>query len=67
MRNEDKVVKLQAVAFPNRTHIVVTERNFAKGLESSTPTLSEGNGMPTMQKLSEVQRNCGVGGENKTP
>jgi len=42
------------------------ERYFAKGLESSAPTVSEENGMPTMQNLSEVQRKCGVRGENRT-
>jgi len=55
-------LKLLAEAFPNRTHVVETDRYFTKGLEGSAPTLSEGNRMPTMQNLSEVQRKCGVSG-----
>jgi len=41
------------------------ERYFAKGLESSEPTVSEGDEMPTVQNLSEVQRKCGVRGRTK--
>jgi len=37
----------------------------AKGLESSAPNVSEGDGMPTVQNLSEVQRNCGVRGRTE--
>ena len=52
-------VKLQAIPFPDRTHGVVTERYFAKCLESSGPIVSEGNGMPTVQNLCKVQRIVG--------
>jgi len=41
------------------------ERYFAKGLESSAPTVSKENGMPTVQNLSEVQRKCGVRGSTE--
>ena len=61
MRNQDEVVKLLTEAFPDRTHVTATERYFATGLESPAPTVSEEKGMPTVQNLSEVQRNCGVG------
>ena len=30
------------------------------------PTVSEENGMPTVQNLSKLQRKCGVSGENGT-
>ena len=36
------------------------DRYFAKGFESSAPTVSEEDRMPTVQNLSEVQRKCGV-------
>jgi len=42
-----------------------TERYFAKGLESLTPTVNEGNRMPTVPILSEVQRKCRVRGRTK--
>jgi len=45
---------------PRQDHIIETEWYFAKGLESSAPTVSEEDRMPTMQNLSEVQRKCGV-------
>jgi len=45
---------------PRQDHITETERYFAKGLESSAPTLSEEDRLPTVQNLSGVQRNCGV-------
>ena len=51
---------------PQQDHITKTERYFAKGLESSAPTVREENGMPTVQNQSEVQRKCGVRGENGT-
>ena len=49
---------------PRQDHITETERYLAKGLESSAPTVSEEDGMPTVQNLSDVQRKCGVIGEN---
>jgi len=60
MRNRNEVVKLLTEAFPHRTHITEMERYFAKGLESSGPTVNEGNRMLTVQNLIEVQRKCGV-------
>jgi len=50
---------------PRQDHITETERYFAKGLESSAPTVSEGDEMPTLQNLSEVQRKCGVRGRTE--
>jgi len=50
---------------PRQDHITETERYFAKGLESSAPTVSEGDRMPTVQNLSEVQRKCGVRGRTE--
>jgi len=41
------------------------ERKFAKGLKSSAPTVSEENGMLTVQNLSNVQRKCGVRGRTE--
>jgi len=41
-------------------HTFEMERYFAKGLESSAPTVSEEDRMPTVQNLSEVQRKCRV-------
>jgi len=41
---------------PRQDHITETERYFAKGLESSAPTVSEEVRMPTVQNPSEVQR-----------
>jgi len=48
---------------PRQDHITETERYFAKGLESSAPTVSEEDRMPTVQNLSEVQWKCGIRGE----
>jgi len=45
---------------PRQDHTIETERYFAKGLERSAPTVSEGDRMPTVQNLIEVQRKCGV-------
>jgi len=42
-----------------------TESYFGKGLESSVPAMSEGNGMPTVQNLSEVCRKSGVRGSTE--
>jgi len=50
---------------PRQDHIIETERYFAKGLESSAPTVSEEDRMPTVQNLSEVQRKCGVKGRTE--
>jgi len=49
-------------SLPRQDHITETERYFAKGLESSAPTVSEEDRMPTVQNLSDVQRKCGVKG-----
>ena len=45
----------------------MTERYFTKGLESSALTMGEGDRMPTVQNLSEVQRKCGVRGRTELP
>ena len=50
---------------PQQHHVAVTERYFAKVGESSAPTVNEESEMPTMQNLSEVQRKCGIRGENR--
>jgi len=50
---------------PRQGHTIETERYFAKGLESSAPTVSEEDRMPTVQNLSEVQRKCGVKGRTE--
>jgi len=50
---------------PRQDHITETERYFAKGLESSAPTVSEGDRTPTVQNLSEVQRKCRVSGRTE--
>jgi len=50
---------------PRQDHIIETERYFAKGLESSAPTVSEEDRMQTVQNLSEVQRKCGVRGRTE--
>ena len=50
---------------PQQDHTIETERYFAKGLESSAPTVSEEDRMPTVQNLSEVQRRCGVMGRTE--
>jgi len=50
---------------PRQDHITATERYFAKGLESSVPTVSEEDRMLTVQNLSEVQRTCRVRGRTE--
>ena len=50
---------------PQQDHTIETERYFAKGLESSAPTVSEEDRMPTVQNLSQVQRKCGVKGRTE--
>jgi len=50
---------------PRQDHTIETERYFAKGFESSAPTVTEEDRMPTMQNLSEVQRKCGVKGRTE--
>jgi len=65
MRSEDEVLKLLTKSVPRQDHTIETERYFAQGFESSTPTVSEEDRMPTMQNLSEVQRKCGVKGRTE--
>jgi len=65
MRKENEVVKLLAEVFPDRMHVIETERYCAKGLEGPAPTVNEGNGRRTMHNLSEVQRNWRVRGRTK--
>jgi len=50
---------------PRQGHVTETERYFAKGLESSAPTVREEDRMPTVQNLSEVRRKCGVRGRTE--
>jgi len=50
---------------PRQDHTIETEGYFAKGLESSAPTVSEEDRMPTVQNLCEVQRKCGVKGRTE--
>ena len=50
---------------PQQDHTIETARYFAKGLESSAPTVSEEDRMPSVQNLSEVQRKCGVKGRTE--
>jgi len=50
---------------PRQDHTTETERYFARGLESSAPTVSEEDRMPTVQNLSEVQRKCGLRGRTE--
>ena len=50
---------------PRQDHVAETERYFAKGLESSSPTVKEEKEMPTVQNLSEVQRKCVNGGRTE--
>ena len=50
---------------PRQDHITETERYFAKGLESSAPTVCEEDRTPTVQNLSEMQRKCGVKGRTE--
>jgi len=51
---------------PRKDHRIEVVRYFAKGLERSAPTVTEENGMPTVQNLSKVQRENRVRGENRT-
>jgi len=51
---------------PQQDHVAETERYFARVLESSVPTGNEESEMPTLQNQSDVQRKCGVMGENRT-
>ena len=50
---------------PQQDHTSETERYFSMGLESSAPTVSEVDRMPTVQHLSEVQRMCRVKGRTE--
>jgi len=50
---------------PRQDQIIETERYFTKGSESSAPTVSEEDRMPTVQNVCEVQRKCGVRGRTK--
>ena len=46
-------------------HITLTERYFSKGLESSAPTVSKEDRMPTVQNLSQEQRKYRVRGRSE--
>ena len=59
MRNEKRGAEVTNRSVPRPDLTIETERYFAKGLESSAPTVSEEDTMPTVQNLSEVQRKCG--------
>jgi len=61
-RGQDAEVTNRSV--PRQDLIAERERYFAKGLESSAPTVNQESEMPTVQNLSEVQRKCGVRGED---
>jgi len=50
---------------PRQDHITETERDFAKGFESSALTVSEEDRMLTVQNPREVQRKCGVRGRTE--
>jgi len=50
---------------PRQDHTIEKEMYFAKGVESSAPTVSEEDRMPTVQNLSEVPRKCGVKGRTE--
>jgi len=65
MRNERRGAEVTNRSVPRQDHTIDTERHFAKGLESSAPTMSEEDRMPTGQNLSEVQRKCGVKGRTE--
>jgi len=62
MRNERQGAEVTNRSVPRQDHTIETARYFAEGLESSAPTVSEEDRMPTVQNLSEVQRKCGVRG-----
>jgi len=51
---------------PRQDHITETERYFAKGLESSAPTVSEEDRMPTVQKPKRGAKKVRGKGENRT-
>jgi len=65
MRNERRDTEVTNRSVPRQDHTIETEMYFAKGLESSAPTVSEEDRMPTVQNLSEVQRKCGVKGRTE--
>jgi len=65
MRNKRRGAEVTHPSVPQQDHTIETERYFAKGLESSSPTVSEEDRMPTVQNLSEVQRKCGVKGRTE--
>jgi len=65
MRNERQGAEGTNRSVPPQDHTIETERYFAKGLESSGPTVSEEDRMPTVQNLSEVQRKCRVMGRTE--
>ena len=65
MRNERRGAEVTNRSVPRQDHTIETERYFAKGLESSAPTVSDEGRMPTVQNLSEVQRKCGVKGRTE--
>jgi len=65
MRNKRLGAEVTNRSVPRQDHTTETERYFAKGLESSAPTVSEEDRMPTVQNLSEVQRKCGVKGRTE--
>jgi len=65
MRNERQGAEVTNRSVPRQDDSIETERYFAKGLESSAPTVSEEDRMPTVQNLSEVQRKCGVKGRTE--
>jgi len=50
---------------PRQDYTIEKEKYFAKGLESSAPTVSKEERMPIVQNLSEVQRKCGVKGRTE--
>jgi len=60
---QDAEVTNQSV--PRQDHVAETEMYFAKDLESPAPTVNEESEMPTVKNLSELQRQCGVVGENR--
>jgi len=65
MRNERRGAEVTNRSVPRQDYTIETQRYFTKGLESSAPTVSEQDRMPTVQNLSEVQRKCGVKGRTE--
>ena len=65
MRSERRGTEVTNRSVPRQDHTIETERYFAKGLESSMPTVSEEDRMLTVQNLSEVQRKWGVKGRTE--